>query len=81
MRESGQGARAEKSEMRDRAGVKWLAGACGTFMFTSRDVDQDTAQDQGLRLRGSRSEPVARTNTLTLTRMDMQLGRAAAAHL
>ena len=72
VREKGQCVGVHTSEMRDRAGVRGLGGGRRTISFVSRAVDEDGAQDQGLRPKGSRSVPCgahkqARAHSHTLT--------------
>ena len=72
MREKGQCGGVHTSEMRDGTGVRGLGGGRRTISFVSRAVDEDGAQDQGLRPKGSRSVPCgahkqARGHSHTLT--------------
>ena len=66
VRDKGQGVGGRDSEMRDRAGERGLGGGCRTISFVSRAVDEDGAQDQGLRPKGSRRRgaPIQSTQTI-----------------
>ena len=72
VREKGQCGGVHTSEMRGRAGGRGLGGGRRTISFVFRAVDEDGAQDQGLRPKGSRSVPCgahkqARAHSHTLT--------------